>query len=154
MLRRRLLPPPRSITPFFLGAAAGGVASGRVPPGVGAGDAVTSWWNPVSVLTGVLAVVVCAYLAAVYLTADARRSGDAALVAQFRIRALAAGAVAGLVAAGRPAVPAPPTPPSLYHGLLHRALPLVIVSVVAGTVSLACSTGATSSPPGSPPRWR
>jgi cytochrome bd ubiquinol oxidase subunit II len=33
------------LTPFFLGAAAGAVASGRVPPGVGAGNAVLSWWN-------------------------------------------------------------------------------------------------------------
>lgn len=123
------------ITPFFLGAAAGAVASGRVPPGVGAGRPVTSWWNPVSVLTGVLAVVVCAYLAAVYLTADARRAGDAALVAQFRWRALAAGTAAGAVAASgllllhqEAAV--------LYHGLLHRALPLVAISALAGIVSL------------------
>jgi cytochrome d ubiquinol oxidase subunit II len=123
------------ITPFFLGAAAGGVASGRVPPGIGTGDAVTSWWNPVSILTGVLAVVTCAYLAAVYLTADARRSGDTALVSWFRNRALAAGAAAGLVAGGGllflhhdAAV--------LYHGLLHRGLPLTILSIIAGTVSL------------------
>jgi len=124
------------ITPFFLGAAAGAVASGRVPPGNGAGQPVASWWNPVSVMTGILAVVACAYLAAVYLTADARRAGDAALVAQFRWRALAAGVAAGAVAASGllflhqdAAV--------LYHGLLHRGLPLVIISAIAGIVSLS-----------------
>jgi cytochrome bd ubiquinol oxidase subunit II len=124
------------ITPFFLGAAAGGIAAGRVPPGIGAGPPVASWWNPVSVLTGVLAVVVCAYLAAVYLTADARRAGDARLVAQFRTRALAAGAAAGVIAASGllflhqdAAV--------LCRGLLHRGLPLVAVSAIAGAVSLA-----------------
>jgi cytochrome d ubiquinol oxidase subunit II len=123
------------ITPFFLGAAAGGVASGRVPPGLGAGQPVTSWWNPVSVLTGVMAVVVCAYLAAVYLTADARRAGDPVLVAQFRGRALAAGVAAGAVAASG-LVFLHADAAVLYHGLLHRALPLVIVSAAAGTASL------------------
>src|SRR5438046_6760602 len=33
------------VTPFFLGAVAGGVASGRVPPGIARGDVVTSWPN-------------------------------------------------------------------------------------------------------------
>ncbi|HEY3733642.1 MAG TPA: cytochrome d ubiquinol oxidase subunit II [Streptosporangiaceae bacterium] len=124
------------ITPFFLGATAGAVAARRVPPGIGAGRPVASWWNPVSVMTGVLAVVVCAYLAAVYLTADARRSGDASLVAQFRGRALGAGVAAGAVAAaGLLFLHADAA--ALYHGLLHRGLPLVIISAAAGVVSLA-----------------
>ncbi|NUQ32744.1 MAG: cytochrome d ubiquinol oxidase subunit II, partial [Dermatophilaceae bacterium] len=59
------------ITPFFFGAVGGGIASGRVPAG-GHGDPVHSWLNPMSVLTGGLAVAVCAYLAAVLLAADAR----------------------------------------------------------------------------------
>ncbi len=123
------------ITPFFLGAIAGAVASGRVPPGVGRGDAITSWWNPVSVLTGVLAVAVCAYLAAVYLTADARRSGDESLTVGFRRRALVAGVVAGVVAAvGLVLLHA--DAPDLAHGLAHRGLPLVVVSAVAGVTCL------------------
>src|SRR4051794_293553 len=32
------------LTPFFLGAALGGVAAGRVPPGNAAGDQVSSWF--------------------------------------------------------------------------------------------------------------
>jgi cytochrome d ubiquinol oxidase subunit II len=124
------------ITPFFLGAAAGAVASGRVPPGVGAGQPVASWWNPVSVLTGIMAVVVCAYLAAVFLTADARRAGDAVLVGQFRWRALAAGVAAGAVAASGLAF-LHADAANLYHGLLHRGLPLVGISAIAGVLSLA-----------------
>ena len=124
------------ITPFFLGAAAGGVAAGRVPPGVGHGNAVTSWWNPVSVLTGLLAVVACAYLAAVYLTADARRTGDDALAGQFRRRALGAGLAAGVIAAAGLGT-LHGDAPALAHGLLHRGLPLVIVSAVAGVAALA-----------------
>ena len=36
------------VAPFFLAAALGGVASGRVPVGNRAGDPVTSWLNPTS----------------------------------------------------------------------------------------------------------
>ena len=61
------------LTPFAFGAAIGGIASGRVPVGNAAGDPFSSWLNPTSVLVGVLAVAVAAYLAAVYLAADAKR---------------------------------------------------------------------------------
>src|SRR5581483_2279562 len=60
------------LTPFCFGAVAGGIASGRVPTR-GHGDAVTSWLNPTSVLGGVLAVLTCGYLAALFLTAEAER---------------------------------------------------------------------------------
>ena len=65
------------LVPYCMGAVAGAIASGRVPAGGVAGDPWTSWVNPTSVLGGVLAVVVVAYLAAVYLVWDARRLGDA-----------------------------------------------------------------------------
>src|SRR5580693_993003 len=124
------------VTPFFLGAVAGGVASGRVPPGVARGNVVTSWLNPTSVLSGALAVVAGMYLAAVYLTADARRSGQPDLAAEFRRRALAAGVVAGLLAvAGLAVVHA--DAPRLFTGLTGRALPLVALSGAAGVASLA-----------------
>ena len=45
------------VTPYFLGAVVGGVASGRVPQGIAKGDVVTSWVNPTSTLGGVLAVL-------------------------------------------------------------------------------------------------
>jgi cytochrome bd ubiquinol oxidase subunit II len=59
--------------PFALAAAAGGIASQRVPVGNAAGDLWSSWLNPTSVMAGVLALLSSAYLAAVYLAADARR---------------------------------------------------------------------------------
>src|ERR1700722_13017392 len=73
------------VTPYFLGAAAGAVASRRVPRGV----------NPVSVVAAPFAVAACAFLAASYLTLDARRSGDQALTGYFRRRALASGLLVG-----------------------------------------------------------
>src|SRR5581483_353119 len=38
------------LTPFALGAAVGGIASGRVPVGNAAGDLFSSWLNPTSIL--------------------------------------------------------------------------------------------------------
>jgi cytochrome d ubiquinol oxidase subunit II len=86
------------LTPFALGAAIGGIASGRVPVGNAEGDPVTSWVNPTSFAIGTIAVATGAYLAAVYLAGDAARAGLDDLVAAFRTRALAAGAVTGAVA--------------------------------------------------------
>lgn len=40
------------ITPFFLGAIAGAIASGRVPVGNAVGDPLSSWFNPTSILGG------------------------------------------------------------------------------------------------------
>ena len=83
------------VTPFALGAAAGGIAAERVPVGNAAGNLITSWLNPTSILIGLLAVAFSAYLAAVYLAADAARRGETELVEAFRVRALGAGAAAG-----------------------------------------------------------
>jgi cytochrome d ubiquinol oxidase subunit II len=86
------------LTPFALGTAIGGIASGRVPVGNAEGDLVTSWLNPVSIVIGVLAVATSGYLAAVYLAGDARRNEEEALASAFRARALAMGLVAGALA--------------------------------------------------------
>jgi cytochrome d ubiquinol oxidase subunit II len=82
------------LTPFALGAAVGGIASGRVPVGNAAGNLVTSWLNPTSVMIGAIAVAVGAHLAAVYLAADAGRVGARELVRGFRVRALVSGVAA------------------------------------------------------------
>src|SRR3712207_3752930 len=123
------------VTPYFLGSVVGAVASGRVPAGIAAGDVVTSWLKPTSALGGVVAVLVCAYLAAVFLCADARREGADDLVEQFRARALGTAAVTGAVGlAGLFVLRA--DAPQLYTGLTGRALPVVALSVLAGLVAL------------------
>ena len=43
------------LTPFCLGAALGGLLSGRVPEGNAAGNELTSWWNATSMAVGLLA---------------------------------------------------------------------------------------------------
>src|SRR3954469_17728517 len=85
------------ITPSCFGAVAGGIASGRVPT-AGHGDPITSWLNPTSVLGGLLAVLTCGYLAAVFLTAEAHRDGQEDLEQWSRRRAVAAAVAAGAVA--------------------------------------------------------
>src|SRR3954464_1630277 len=123
-------------TPFFLGACLGGIASGRVPYGNAKGDLVTSWLNPTSAIAGALAIAVSAYLAAVYLSDDAQRRGEHALVAPYRRRALGAGTVAGLLAIAGLVVLQRDAHP-LYHELIAGpGLPAVIVSGVAGVAAL------------------
>jgi cytochrome d ubiquinol oxidase subunit II len=123
------------LTPFFLGAVLGGVASGRVPPGNQAGDLWTSWLNPSGVAVGALAVAVCAYLAAVYLIADARRLGDADLERYFTHRALGAGVVAGALAVvGILVLRSDAT--RTYDRLTNVALPVVLVSAACGIAVL------------------
>ena len=125
------------LTPFALGAALGGIATNRVPVGNATGDLFSSWLNPTSIFIGVLSVVSCAYLAAVYLAADAARDGHQQIERAFRARALGAGVVAGAVAvAGLFVVNADSH--ALFRSLLTgRALPAVIVSFVAGLATLA-----------------
>jgi cytochrome d ubiquinol oxidase subunit II len=125
------------LIPFCLGAAIGGVASGRVPVGNAAGDLVTSWLNPTSILIGVVGVSSGAYLAAVYLAGDSARAGLPDLVRAFRARALGAGVVTGVLAlAGLFVLRGDAR--SLYDGLTSGAgLALVLVSGAAGVATLA-----------------
>jgi cytochrome d ubiquinol oxidase subunit II len=88
------------LTPFALGAAIGGIASGRVPVGNAEGDLVTSWLNPTSLLIGTLAVVTAAYMAAVFLAADAVRRRQPELAQAYRVRALIAAVITGAIALG------------------------------------------------------
>ena len=124
------------LTPFALGTVVGGVASLRVPVGNAAGHMFSSWLNPTSALCGALAVATAAYLASVYLSADAARQGEEWLVQQFRRRALLAGVVAGGLALGGLAVMHTDAR-LVYHGLTHGSgLAGLIVSVLAGVGTL------------------
>src|SRR5262249_39766345 len=125
------------LTPFALGAMIGGIASGRVPVGDARGGLVTSWLNPTSAMLGVLAVATAAYLAAVYLAADAARIVAPELEQAFRIRALAMAVVAGAAALAGLAVGRSDARP-IWDGLTNGSgLAAVIVSVVAGAATVA-----------------
>ena len=123
------------IVPYCMGAVVGAIASGRIPAGGVAGDPWSSWVNPTSILGGVMAVVMVAYLASVYLTWDAHRLGDDEMAEYFRKRAIIAAVVAGVVAFAGIFV-LHHDAPFLYSGLTSRGLPAVIVSALCGLGSL------------------
>ena len=115
------------LTPFFMGTVVGAVAAGNVPAD-GNGDAFSTWIAPLPLLVGALFVASGAYLAAVFLIADA---GDADLERYFAGRALVAAVVAGALAvAGIFALHDEAR--YLYDRLTDQALPLVIVSGLCG----------------------
>jgi cytochrome d ubiquinol oxidase subunit II len=124
------------LTPFALGAVIGGIASGRVPVGNARGDLATSWLNETSIFIGVLAVATAAYLAAVYLAADAVRIGRPDLERAFRVRALGMGVVAGALALGGLAI-VHDDAPRIWDGLTSGdGLWAVIVSGLAGVTTM------------------
>src|SRR5262249_18951332 len=122
------------VTPFFLGASFGAVASGRVHAGAAAA-AQAAWLGPTSIVVGLLAVSCAAFLAALFLVFDARRMLDEALAHHFSIRAIASAlvtgalAIIGLFVIHRDA-------PYLFHGLLHRGLPLVLLSGISAVATV------------------
>jgi cytochrome bd ubiquinol oxidase subunit II len=135
-LAERLFATSSVLTPFFMGTVVGAIASGRVPVGNAAGDAVTSWFNGVSLVTGALFVATGAYLSAVFLVSDARRAGDSDLERYFATRALVTAVVAGAIAlAGIFVYRADAR--FVYDGLTSEGLPLVIASAVCGLGALA-----------------
>lgn len=122
-------------TPFFLGTIAGAVASGRVPAAGPADSIWTPWLGPTSWLGGFLAISTCTFLAGVLLAADAEKLSDTDLAGRLRNKSLIGGAVTGaIVLAGIPILITDDE--LLVDGLLGRALPLVIISAVAGAVTM------------------
>jgi cytochrome bd ubiquinol oxidase subunit II len=123
------------LTPFFMGTVVGAIVGERVPVGNEAGNLVTSWLNPLSLVLGVLFVSTGAYLSAVFLVSEAGRAGTPDLERYFVKRALGAAlaagalAVAGLIVLHRDAR-------FVFDGLKGDALPLVIVSFACGIAVL------------------
>lgn len=122
------------LTPFFLGAAAGGVASGRVA--VGEASSLEAWTNPTSLLTGLMTVAAAAFLGAVFLAGDARSFGEPDLVGYFRRRALLSlVALAVLAVIGVPLTRDDAA--YVHHGLTHGAgLALVCVAAACGAAAV------------------
>jgi cytochrome bd ubiquinol oxidase subunit II len=121
------------ITPMLLGMALGAVSVGslRVRDGQVQVEGLTPWLAPVSLVVGALALALCAYLAAVYLTVETK--GE--LQEDFRRRALLAGTVVvGLAALALPLLYL--ETPHLWRGLLsRRAAPVVVTGVATALLS-------------------
>jgi len=132
------------LVPFFLGTVVGGIASGRVPTS-SYGDPIRSWVNPTSLLGGTLAVLGFAFLAAVFLVAEARNRDEADLEGYFRRRAISIAVVTGAVAlAGIGILHA--DAPHLFSGLLGWGLPCVLASAACGLAALVLLPRAAPAP--------
>ena len=131
VLAERLFGLASVLTPFFMGTVVGAVAGGRVPVGNAAGDPVTSWLNPLSLVIGALFMATGAYLSAVFLVSDARRAGAPDLEQYFGTRALVSAVVTGALAAvGLFALHRHAR--FVFDGLTDDGLPLVILSALCG----------------------
>ena len=119
-------------TPFFLGAIAGAIASGRV--GAGITDEII-WLSPTALLGGVLATGTCAFLAAVFLTEEAERAGDSELTEDLRAKALISGSVTGVISVIGVFVLASDAP-TLFDGLIGRGGPEVFIAAIAGSFTM------------------
>jgi cytochrome d ubiquinol oxidase subunit II len=121
------------ITPMLLGMAIGAVSSGslRVMNGQVQIQGATPWLTPVSLVTGALALALCAYLASVYLTNETQ----GALQEDFRQRALVTGTVVvGLATLALPLLYL--ETPHLWGGLIGlRAAPVLVSGVAAALLS-------------------
>jgi len=122
-----------TITPVLLGMAVGAVSSGhlRIVDGQVGNDGTVPWLAPMAVAMGALALSLCAYLAAVYLTNET--TGE--LQEDFRQRALLAGTV--VVALSTLTLPLIHwRAPHLWEGLINwRAAPVLVAGILAELVS-------------------
>ncbi|MBI5069133.1 MAG: cytochrome d ubiquinol oxidase subunit II [Deltaproteobacteria bacterium] len=111
------------VAPLLLGASVGGLASGRLrvsPDGMPLGRP-GDWLSPFPVATGLLAGALFAFLAAVYLTVEARGP----LQEDFRRRALASGLAVFLGALGAALLSAREAP-LVFAGLTARRWSLLL----------------------------
>lgn len=121
------------LTPLLLGMSLGAISTGelRLVDGNVSADAGRAWLDPLAVLMGLLALALCAYLAAVFLANETQ----AELREDFRRRALAAGTI--VVALSTVALPLVRLrAPHLWEGLIGgRATPVFIAGIVAALAS-------------------
>ncbi len=126
------------LTPFFLGASAAAVASGRLvaPDGIARADLGSAWLSPFALTIGSMAVTLCASLAATYLTQEASARGDSELTHVYRRRALFMGAITAVLGT-LGLLLSPLEAPLLWNGMFARALPVVITTMAIGLATAA-----------------
>lgn len=126
------------ITPFFLGASAAAVASGDLllPDGTPRADYIHSWTTPYALLIGVMAVTLCASIAAVYMAVEARDAKEIDLAESYRLKALITGAITAVLG-GADLLLSISAAPGLWNGMLIRAWPVVIIAMILGLATAA-----------------
>jgi cytochrome bd ubiquinol oxidase subunit II len=128
-----------AMTPFFLALAAASIASGHIQI-QNESQVVTNtgsdWFTPFTVTIGAMALTLCVTIAAIYMTVEATSRGDTELAEAFRRRGLIAGALtAALGLLGL--ILSPSEAAFLWHGLLDKAIPVVILTMLVGVATAA-----------------
>ena len=125
-----------TVTPLSLGVVVGAVTEGKLPQthtGSFADVFVTPWLTSFAVSVGLFALTLFAFLAAVYLTLEAR---DPEERAAFRARALLSGALVGVLALTVLMLAEPEVRLALIASVW--AFPLHVVTGVSAVTSFAC----------------
>jgi cytochrome d ubiquinol oxidase subunit II len=124
-----------TITPFMLGVCGASLATGRLHADPASGPLVP-FQSAFTLVSGAFAVVVTAFLAAVYLCHDAAGSPETvALVPGFRRKALGAAMAAGVLSLALLPLLSRDAP-VVAHRFHERSLPFLVLAVLCGTVSL------------------
>ena len=126
------------LTPFFMGTVIGAIATGQILANASHAS-LPAWTSVTSLLTGLVFVGACGYLAAVYLVGEAARRGHHRLQRYFTRRAQAAAIVTGALSLATLAE-LHTSNPALFSRLTGRALPLVIIAGLCGLAVLALLT--------------
>ncbi len=127
-----------TVAPFFLGAAAGAVASGKLEfndAGEYQGDILLGWISPLAIFTGFFTVGVCAFLSAVYLLRESVNQQHDDLVKVWRRRALVTGVIMGVLSLLGVAFLAF-EPESFWSDFHERSLPLFGIGIASGFAAL------------------
>jgi cytochrome bd ubiquinol oxidase subunit II len=128
-----------AMTPFFLAVSAAAIASGKILiPNISQVQTNTGsyWLTPFALTIGAMALTLCVTISAIYLTVEATSRGDTELAEVFRRRGLIAGALTaalGLLGLNL----SPSEAPFLWNGMLDKAIPVVIVTMLVGVAAAA-----------------
>lgn len=122
------------ITPFTMGMALTATAAGRIQivNGVVNADFFGAWISPFTIVGGLNALAMCAYLTPIYMAI--RTKGE--LQEDFRIRGLIAAVVLGVISAVELPVALVDAPAFAARLLMPLPLGAVILAVVSGMVTL------------------
>jgi cytochrome bd ubiquinol oxidase subunit II len=117
------------VTPICLGVVVGAISSGRVlvRDGVSVNGFLAPWLGTFPLIVGLFALSLFVFLAAVYLTVEAR---EPALQEDFRRKALVSGVIVAVIALGT-FLAARTGAPDIYRGLLQPSLVWIVQGATA-----------------------
>ncbi len=128
-----------AMTPFFLALTGAAIASGVIVI-QNTSQIVTNtgsdWLTPFTLVVGAMALSLCVTISAIYLTVEATSRGEMDLAEAFRRRGLVAGALTaafGLLGL----ILSPSEAAFLWNGMLSRAIPVVVVTMLVGVATAA-----------------